>query len=158
MTKKVSIYSKKAKKSFFMQKGCAHNKTKKCGMCKKHGKSCRCKRCGGFMYGGSCGCSMKKMGGYKMMKNGGGCGCSMKKMGGKRKSRKMMGGNCQSCITYKGGYYGGVPPPLVGKPWSVDNTSGNYYANNKYPTDVQMNTMSLLEPRVVTELRWAALL
>jgi hypothetical protein len=52
----------------------------------------------------------------------------------------MRGGNCQSCYTYKGGQP--VPGPLVGKPWSVDNTSGNYYSDNQYPTDVQMNTMS----------------
>ena len=94
------------------------------------------------MYGGGCGCNAMKKGGSgcSAIKRGGGCGCNAMKKGGKRKSRKMMGGNCQSCYTYKGGQP--VPAPLVGKPWSVDNTSGNYYADNKYPTDVQMNTMS----------------
>jgi hypothetical protein len=47
------------------------------------------------------------------MQRGGDCGCN-----------KMLGG-------------GGLPPPFVGSPWSANTTNSNYFAMNKYPTDVQ---------------------
>lgn len=182
MTKKIRSYSKKSRKnSFFMQKGCAHNKTKKCMMFKKHGLHCDCTMC--KKHSKRCHCSScKKHGSHydcpvckKKGMYGGGCGCSSWKKGGKSmslekmkararsasasRSRYITGGGCGSCHKIGGGSgdpisipspsapstvtkLPPVPVPLVGEPWTVNNTSGNYFSDNQYPTDVQLNTMS----------------
>ena len=93
--------------------------------------------------------------------SGGGCGCSKMRGGGGRGKRtrtrtKMRRGG--TCSKMRGGTCGGMcqkmpmaggnhnlptPGPLVGRPWTPDSTGNdNYYADNMYPTDVQMNTMS----------------
>jgi hypothetical protein len=49
----------------------------------------------------------------------------------KQREKMISGGNCAACsVSLTGG--NSTPAAFVGKPWSIDNTNGNYLAPNLY--------------------------